>query len=799
MAVEFRLLGDVEALVDSRVVNIGHARQRCVLVALLVDDNRVVSAETLLDRVWADQLPVRARATLSSYLSRLRQILAAAPEVTLTRQPGGYRLAVDPQAVDLHRFRHLVTQARAAQDTNAAAALFGEALALWRGEAFATLDTQWLYAVRESLSRELLAAELDRNDLALDRGEHASLLGELSARADAHPLDERIAGQLILALYRCGRQADALHHYDLLRRQLAEELGTDPGLPLRKLHQCILTADPAITGPRAPGRTKSAVLGRGRESFDRRAWGAAFAELSAADEESPLALDDLDRLAMAAHLTGRDDACHELWTRAHRELVAAGAVERAARCAFWLAFALLLSGGEPARASGWFARAKRLLDDGRRDCVEVGYLLVPDAIGRVDAGEFDDAYRLTVEAAEIGARFGDRDLVALAQHVRSRTLIRLGRIAEAVVLLDELMVAVTSGEMSAIVAGIVYCSMIEACQETFDLRRAREWTVALTRWCDAQPDLVPFTGQCLVHRAQIMALTGRWADAVDAARRATERFLRGPVHPAVGAAFYELAELHRIRGELTQAEQSYQQASRWGRSPQPGLALLRLAQGKVDVADAAIRVAIEEAADAAARPGLLAGCVEIMLAAGDIQAARAAADELRDLADDYDAPLLRAMARHTNAAVVLAEGDARAALGALRGACAAWQELDAPFEAARVRVLVGLARRQLGDEDTARMEWDAAGWVFERLGAAHDLARLEEWSRPETVAAAGGLTPRETQVLRLVATGKTNRGIAGELFLSEKTVARHVSNILAKLDVPSRAAATAYAYEHRVV
>lgn len=254
MGFEFRLLGDVGMVVDGRAVDLGHARQRCVLVALLVDANRVVSAETLLHRVWADSLPVRARHTLSSYLSRLRRILAAAPEVSLARQPGGYRLTVDPQAVDLHRFRHLVSLARAADAAETAAALFADALALWRGEAFATLDTPWLHDVREALCGERLAAELDRNDLALDRGEHATVLGELSARAAAHPLDERLAGQLILALYRCGRQADALRQYDLLRRRLAAELGADPGPPLRKLHQRILTADPAINGAPAPGR-----------------------------------------------------------------------------------------------------------------------------------------------------------------------------------------------------------------------------------------------------------------------------------------------------------------------------------------------------------------------------------------------------------------------------------------------------------------------------------------------------------------------------------------------------------------
>jgi ATP/maltotriose-dependent transcriptional regulator MalT len=542
----------------------------------------------------------------------------------------------------------------------------------------------------------------------------------------------------------------------------------------------------------------SGVLSRGRDSFDRQAWEDAFAQLSAADQESPLAPDDLERLASAAYLTGKDEVCHDLWTRAYRELVDSGAVERAAQCAFWLGLALLIDAGETARASGWFARAKRLLDD-RHDCVELGYVLMPDAVQCLYSGDFDGACYLTERAAEIGARFGDPGLVALAHHVTSQALIGLGKIAEATALLDELMVAATSGELSSLATGIVYCCAIETCRKAFDLRRAREWTAALTRWCTSQPDLVPYIGQCQVYRAVIMQLTGLWPDAVDAARQAIERFLRGPVHPATGAAFYHLGELHRLRGELTQAEQAYLQASRWGRQPQPGLALLRLAQERIDIANTAIRLAIEDATDVTTRHWLLAGYVEIVLAADDIPAARAAADELVDLANQYGAPMLRAMATHADAAVMLAKGDARGALAELRGAQAAWQELDAPYETARVRVLVGLACWQLGDEDTARMEWDAAGWVFERLGAAHDLTLLEELARSQAKAAPGGLTTREIQVLRLVASGKTNRAIAGELFLSEKTVARHVSNILAKLDVPSRVAATAYAYEHHVV
>src|SRR6266545_2841347 len=245
MAIEFRLLGSVEARVDGRAVDLGHARQRCVLAALLVDANRVVPADELIERVWAERLPQRARTALSGYLSRLRQVLADTG-VGLARHPEGYALVVDPMAVDLHRFRHLVAGAHATDDQEDAAALLEEALGLWRGEAFATLDTPWLDGVRNALDAERHAAWLDRNDLALDRGQHATLLGELSAGAAAHPLDERLAGQLMLALYRCGRQSDALRHYQQLRERLAEELGADPSPPLQQLHKQILTADAAL-------------------------------------------------------------------------------------------------------------------------------------------------------------------------------------------------------------------------------------------------------------------------------------------------------------------------------------------------------------------------------------------------------------------------------------------------------------------------------------------------------------------------------------------------------------------------
>ena len=543
-----------------------------------------------------------------------------------------------------------------------------------------------------------------------------------------------------------------------------------------------------------PERVTDAVA-RGRAAFAAKAWVEAHARLSAADREVPLDPSDLERLATAARLTGSDPESADLWARAHQAFLASGNPERAARCAVQLAIRLLLD-GEPARSGGWLARARRQLDEGGRDCVEQGYLLLPPAIQASFAGEPEASRATFARAATIGERFGDRDLTMLARHGEGRALIQLGEIERGVALLDEVMVAVTADELSPAIVGDVYCSVIEACHEIYDLRRAQEWTTALARWCASQPDLSPYRGACLIRRAELLQLTGAWPDALGEAERARASLSGPPVHRAVGAAWYRLAELHRLRGEPAAAEEGYREGSRWGRDPHPGLALLRLAQGRVEAAAVAIRRVVAEARDARSRATELAACVEIMLAAGDDSAARAAAEDLSRMAVSQDAPFLGALAAQGMGAVLLAEGQPESALAGLRDAAAAWQELDAPYEAARVRVLIGLAHRALGDEDTAAIELDAARHAFTRLGAAPELQRLDALVSAAGPGGAHRLTTREVQVLGLVATGRTNRAIAEALGISEKTVARHLSNIFTKLGLSSRAAATAYAYQH---
>jgi DNA-binding CsgD family transcriptional regulator len=541
-----------------------------------------------------------------------------------------------------------------------------------------------------------------------------------------------------------------------------------------------------------------AELERGRESYARRAWTDAYESLSQADHATPLGAEDLELLATSAYMLGRDDDYLSGLERAHHAYLDAGQGLRGARCAIWMGVNLAIR-GELGRATGWLGRAQRLVEREQRDCVEQGYLMVPVMMQLDETGDYQAAYATATDAAAVGERFGDADLLALAVHEQGRALTKQGRVEEGLGLLDEAMVAVTAGELSPIVTGLTYCSVIEGCQQVYALGRAREWTAALTQWCDRQPDMVAFTGRCLVHRAEIMQLHGAWSDALEEAQRAGRRFEQGMNELAAAQALYQQGEVRRLQGELAAAEEAYRDASRFGWEPQPGLALLRLAQGKEEAAAAAIRRLAGETTDPLRRAGLLPAYVEIMLAVGDAEEARNACRELEEVSRGYESGMLGAMAAHARGAVGLADGDAGAALLTLRRAWRLWQDLGAPYQAARVRVLVALACRVLGDDDAAAMELEAVRGVFEQLGAAPDLARVDSLIGRAVPGDTHGLTPRELQVLRLVAAGETNKAIAAGLVLSERTIDRHVSNIFTKLRVSSRAAATAYAYENQLV
>lgn len=454
--------------------------------------------------------------------------------------------------------------------------------------------------------------------------------------------------------------------------------------------------------------------------------------------------------------------------------------------------------GRHAEGGGWLSRGQRVLDETGADCVERGYLLAPAALQALDSGDPETAYAGFGDVLAIADHFGDPDLMALSRLGRGHALVLLGEARRGLALLDEAMLAVTTGDISPIAAGIMYCEMIIACRQIFDLRRAQEWTAALSRWCADQQELKPYRGQCLVHRSEIMQLRGEWSDALAEVADACTHLAELPGEPVLGMALYQQGELLRLRGAFGRAEQAYRKSSEWGHPVHPGLALLRLAQGRLDDAVAAIRRVTDEAEDdRVKRSRVLAAFVEIMLAAGDTGAARTAAADLDTLATDFDAPYLRAVAASARGAVLLAEGDASGACDALRRAWTTWQQLDAPYEAARVRLLMSQACERMADHDTAAMERDAARRVFEQLGAVPALAEVAKLARTSR-AEPGGLTARELDVLRLVATGVTNREIADALVISEKTVARHMNNIFTKLGVSSRAAATAYAYEHEL-
>jgi DNA-binding CsgD family transcriptional regulator len=532
-----------------------------------------------------------------------------------------------------------------------------------------------------------------------------------------------------------------------------------------------------------------------RKDYERGDWARAL------DTWAGLDADVMDAAALlgaaaSAYLLGRPTDAVGYYQRAFRLSTDAGDLGGGVRSAFHLAM-IHANSGEPSLAAGWTTRAARLVDELGDDTAERGYLAFLLMFGHLQAGAMPDAATCSTEVTALGRRHHDPDLVALGLCSAGRIAIYLGRVPEGLAFLDESMAVLTAGEVSAEVCGNVYCTAIEGCQQIADFARVAEWTSALHRWCAALPALVTFTGQCSVHRGQVMRQRGAWIEAVDEFERAVERYGLADSLPAAGLAECERGELLCLVGEHAAADAAFQHSAELGYDPQPGLALLWLATGRPDAALGAVRRLLAERTDPVARCALLPAAVDILLATATVDEARAAADALDDVAAHLGTAAVQAMAAYAAGAIELAAGDAAGSLPYLRKAGQLWARVDNPYELARTRVLVGRALTAVGDSASGQAELRSARTAFRGLGAAPALADVERLLEPD--AAPAGLTAREVEVLRLVAAGRSNAAIAAELVLSEKTVARHLSNIFTKLGLPSRAAATAFAYQHGLV
>ena len=536
-------------------------------------------------------------------------------------------------------------------------------------------------------------------------------------------------------------------------------------------------------------------LDRARTDFESGDWVAALDTWSDVEADQ-LGAADLRAAAQSAYLLGRRDQAVEFYQRAFRAFGADGDAAGAVRCAFHLSM-VFATGGEPALAAGWTARAEGLLAELGSDPVERGYVSFLKMFGHLGSGEFPEASACAAETTRAARTHGDPELLALGLSSQGRMAIYSGDVAGGVALLDESMAGAAAGELSAAIFGNVYCTAIEGCQEISDFGRVAEWTSALHRWCTAQPGLVAFTGQCAVHRAQVMRERGAWPEALEELEFAVLRYQRTNALDAIGLAEYERGEIRRLRGEFDAAEAAYQAAAEHGYDPQPGLARLWLARGHQEAAAAAVRRLLGEVVVPVHRARLLPAAVDVLLAVAALEEARAAAADLERVADQVGSVSAQAGAAQASGAVELASGDPAGALPYLRKARQLWARAENAYEGARALVLVGRALTELGDAESGRRELAAALDTFTSLGAQTDLALTDRLLRPAELPA--GLTGREVEVLGLVASGRSNAQIAAELVLSEKTVARHLSNIFAKLDVGSRTAAAAYAFEHDLV
>jgi DNA-binding CsgD family transcriptional regulator len=534
-----------------------------------------------------------------------------------------------------------------------------------------------------------------------------------------------------------------------------------------------------------------ADIERARGAVARESWAEAYEAFGAVDP-STYTPEDWRDLAETTWWLGKSDETLAARQRSYTGFAAAGDEASAG----WAAGRLCIEHfvrEEAAVGAGWLARAQRHAR-AMPDCVELGWVALLEATVSRFGGELGTAVPLLERATAFAQRFADRDLLGMAIHTHGMVMIGMGRLAEGVSMLDEAMTAVVAGELSNFYTGLIYCDVIDACLGIADVGRAAEWSEAALAWTESMPVESTYPGVCRINRARLASLRGDWRQAETEALRAIEQLSFAPALHAL--ALYEMGDVRRRLGDLAGAEEAFERAHELGMEPQPGLALLRLAQGKVDAAMAALRVAVSGGARTPlAGSRLLWALADSALAAGDLETAGNASGELNEMAGEVDAPILAASSSTVEGSVRLAEGDVPGALESLRRASAIWQDLKLPYEAARGRMLYGLALRAAGDEDDARLELRAALAAFERLGASTDAVKASDLLAPPT-SLPRGMTPREAEVLRLVAAGKTNRDIAVELVISEHTVARHLQNMFVKLGVSSCSAATAFAYEH---
>jgi DNA-binding SARP family transcriptional activator len=743
---DIRVLGSLEVVDDGRSVGLPSAKACLVFASLVVRANEVVSTDRLFEVLWGSQPPETAANTLQTYVAHLRSALEPNrarrdPGRLLVTRPPGYVLAIEPDGIDAVRFERLARQGRSelATSPSDATRTLRAALDLWRGEALADFTFEpFAQADITRLTELRLSALEDRIGADLSLGDHRALTSELAQLTNEHPLRERLAGQYMVALYRSGRQAEALRAYRRLRETLVEQLGIEPNPTLVRLEQAILeqrqdldwspfeaeSLPPAQPSRLTVGSSDEQAAARGREAAAASRWQDAVELLSAADREGALTGADLEALAEALLWTARPLEALTARQRAHAAYVEEGNVEQAAitavLLAIWFGARLRLS-----VAGGWFQRAKRLLED-VPECPAHGFLEWAATMFAIAQGFDTDARQCAERAFSIGQRFGVPDLQALGLVFGGYVRVRQGEVAHGTQMIDEAMTWASSGQIAPFAAQLVFCRTIGTCYELSDYRRAGEWMDVIAE-CFAKTGVTALPGDCEAHSIGILIGRGAWSEGERRARGACAGM--EPIELShVGLALSEIGEIRLRLGDLDGAAEAFAKASENAAPPQPGTALLLLARGDTSGAAASIGGALAEAGwDRLARARLLPAQVEIALAGGDVVTARSAATELVELAAVFASPAILAASTTAQGAVLLAEGDSAAAAEHLARGVDLWRDANAPYDRARARALLAQALFEAGDGGRARGEERAARTVFESLGARLDLIRLTEF------------------------------------------------------------------------